>query len=145
MKKDISYVTNTSKVLSETLDGETIIIDLESGNYYSMNRAGSALWAMLESKQSYNKIFEHLTARAKGDLGEFRTSLENAVALLKKDGLIVEAELSEVPGDAVIAVNETFEPVALVRYDDMQEMLLADPIHDVDKTGWPGVKPELKK
>jgi hypothetical protein len=30
----------------------------------------------------------------------------------------------------------------LERYTDMQELLLLDPIHDVDQTGWPRRKGE---
>jgi hypothetical protein len=30
-----------------------------------------------------------------------------------------------------------FEKCELIKYTDMQELLLLDPIHEVDETGWP--------
>lgn len=30
-----------------------------------------------------------------------------------------------------------FEPPVLEKYTDMQDLLLLDPIHEVDDTGWP--------
>jgi hypothetical protein len=30
----------------------------------------------------------------------------------------------------------------LHKYTDMEELLLLDPIHDVDETGWPNKSPE---
>ena len=143
-KENICYVVNQSKVLSEELDGETIIINLETGNYYSMNKAGSALWARLVSKQAYQKICDELSAHCKSDIGVFKKSVEDAITLLKNDGLVTEGKSTGESGDTTFETSEKFEPVSIVRYDDMQEMLLADPIHDVDKTGWPGVKPKKK-
>ncbi len=37
--------------------------------------------------------------------------------------------------------NVPYAPPALETYTDMQELLLLDPIHDVDETGWPAARP----
>lgn len=144
--KETYYVVNRSKVLSEELDGETIIINLETGNYYSMNKAGSALWGLLQDRRSYRTILTHLSARADAEAGEFKTSLDDALSLLKRDGLVLESESGNTAEPAPNGPDEggTLETVSITKYEDMQEMLLADPIHDVDKTGWPGVKPDKK-
>jgi hypothetical protein len=36
----------------------------------------------------------------------------------------------------------SFNPPLLNKYSDMQELLLLDPIHDVDEAGWPKPVPE---
>ena len=36
-----------------------------------------------------------------------------------------------------------FKPPLLKRYTDMQELLILDPIHEVDDTGWPAIKPDF--
>ena len=33
-----------------------------------------------------------------------------------------------------------FEPPTLSKYKDMQDMLLLDPVHDVEEAGWPEPK-----
>ena len=36
-------------------------------------------------------------------------------------------------------VHKPFVPPVLHKYTDMQELLLIDPIHEVDETGWPNI------
>ena len=36
----------------------------------------------------------------------------------------------------------SFEAPILHKYTDMQDLLLLDPIHEVDEAGWPSVKPD---
>lgn len=118
MTEPTSYAINTSKAISETLDGETIIINLETGTYYSMNPAGTALWAAIGEGKA-------ISAEASG----VRTFLDTLLA----DGLITPRETA---GTLAASVDD---PV-ITKYTDMQEMLLADPIHDVDEGGWPNLK-----
>ncbi len=39
------------------------------------------------------------------------------------------------------AIQGAFAPPRLQRYTDMQDLLLLDPIHDVDEVGWPVASP----
>jgi hypothetical protein len=147
MKKDVRYVINDSKVLSENLDGETIIINFERGDYYSLNKSGSVLWSLIESKQNYNKIFDYFDSHFTAEPGVIVKSIEYNITFLKNDGLILEQEGTSTSesSDAALESKELFEPISIIRFEDMQEMILADPIHDVDEIGWPQIKPELKK
>jgi hypothetical protein len=40
----------------------------------------------------------------------------------------------------VVDKKEAWVAPTIQRYEDMQAMLLADPIHDVDQSGWPTLK-----
>lgn len=114
------YSINTAKAISETLDGETIIINLETGCYYSMNHPGTAVW-------------NAIAARTPIDATE--QSVADFLAFLIAEDLIMESETSS----DVTPIKIEGSP-KLDKYDDMQEMLLADPIHDVDAIGWPKLK-----
>ncbi len=35
-----------------------------------------------------------------------------------------------------------FEPPKLAKYTNMSDLLMLDPVHDVDEQGWPNRKPE---
>lgn len=123
MESTKTYAINTAKALSETLDGETIIINLEAGTYYSMNPAGTALWNAIQSGKAI-PIDNPITV--------------NFLNLLETDGLInTSDETGQGVADATLFVNPGLE-----KYTDMQEMLLADPIHDVETAGWPNLKKE---
>ena len=42
-----SYSLDPKRVVHETIDGESIVIDLASGNYHSLAGSGSAIWTMV--------------------------------------------------------------------------------------------------
>lgn len=116
------YTINTTKTISETLDNETIIINLEKGTYYSMNAAGTGVWNAIIANNSIN-------TEASGVI-EF-------INQLIADELIQEVSLNDTSDTDTHQVTEI--PI-LTKYTDMQEMLLADPIHDVEEMGWPKLK-----
>ena len=47
----------------------------------------------------------------------------------------------ELPGGPPASKPDFQEP-ALQKYTDMEDLLLLDPIHEVDDTGWPNPKPD---
>jgi hypothetical protein len=53
---DDAFEVNEPAVISETIDGETIIINLDSGAYYSLNHAGAAIWAAIQQSASFEAI-----------------------------------------------------------------------------------------
>jgi hypothetical protein len=96
---------------------------------------------MIDRGSSVEDIGNHLVARHAGDEEEVRRSTQNLVEELVAESLIVP-DASASPG-ASTDTTSTAEPLTpfvrpvLERYTDMQELLLLDPIHDVDETGWP--------
>jgi hypothetical protein len=66
------------------------------------------------------------------------TQRERALASLIADGLVVETDDGTTADPVPVTWPETYEPPVLKKYDDMADLLLVDPIHDVaaDK-GWP--------
>ena len=138
-----TYKTNDAKVISEMLDGETILINLETGNYYSMNDSGSAVWSLLKAGATADRLRATLLRRF--TVEEKVAARDAAVFLagLIKDELIVEqaeaaADEGATPAPAEdSAERQPYEAPAMQKYEDMQQMLLDDPIHDVDEQGWP--------
>lgn len=116
-----TYTINSQKTISETLDNETIIINLETGSYYSMNPAGTALWNAIATNTPIDTT---------------NLPVKTFLDALIEDSLVVEGAESNA---APFTVTEDPQ---LEKYTDMQEMLLADPIHDVDESGWPNLKKE---
>ncbi len=112
-----TYAINSKTAISETLENETIVINIETGSYYSMNQDGTALWAAIGNGKAI-------------PLGN--STISAFVATLLSEGLIRETEQA---GD--LADEAVFQAPAVEIYTDMQEMILTDPIHDVDAMGWP--------
>ena len=47
-----TLIVNSPHVVHETIDGETIIIHLGTGTYYSLDGVGADIWALLDHEVS---------------------------------------------------------------------------------------------
>lgn len=138
-------------IIHETIDGETVIVNLDSGNYYSLDKVGANVWSSIEKGSSLQQVFEDVFLNYEAEGEEIKKAVSQLLTVLHEEDLIVTLELDKSGSDSVSAVRDrtdsgerrrSFEVPFLHKYDDMQELLLLDPIHEVDETGWPNVKPE---
>jgi hypothetical protein len=142
------YRVNIPKVINETIDGETVIVNLDTGNYYSLDKIGAEIWSLMERNASMSGITEHIVNRYNGEREEIEKAIKQLMDELQKEALIVTDGSEEPERDAEMRQDKTeplirqhnFEAPALFKYTDMQDLLLLDPIHEVDDTGWPNVK-----
>ena len=145
------FRVNTPTVTHETIDGEAVIINLDSGNYYSLVDAGSFIWALVDKGASASELQELIQQSYEGDATDIDQGLQELLAQLQQENLIV-------PVDGAPAVDLTdltashnghgkpsFKAPSLNKFSDMQELLLLDPIHDVDDAGWPKPVPDAPK
>jgi hypothetical protein len=137
-------VVNRPVVASDVIDGEVVMICFDTGNYYSLGGAGALVWELLQQPTSLAQVATALTGSYDGDAWAIARSVEGLVAELVAEGLVVPAPDSHAQGAPSEATAEAaseprppFEPPTLQRYTDMQDLLLLDPIHDVDESGWP--------
>ncbi len=133
------YRVNVPKVISETIDGETIIINLESGNYFSLNESGGSLWQGIAANASRAAMLQSLCQRYQLKIEEAQADIEKFFARLLQENLIIvrqETATAQAPNPMAGSVAP-YEKPALLKYEDMQDLLLLDPIHDVDEAGWP--------
>ena len=133
------YVTNP-QVMHETIDGETIVIDLTTGTYYSLRGSGSTIWNAVASGASHDAIVGHLEDVYDGQPAEIAEAAEAFLSQLEAEQLIAPGNGAGTGGGATPRPTETrsrFEPPQLERYEDMQDIILLDPVHMVDDQGWP--------
>lgn len=147
------YIVNSPDVVNETIDGEVIMINLKSGHYYSTDRVGADIWAQAEKLASTAEIVQTLLLRYEGNsadiehaVGEFVDSLlrENLIRFDPEAAPLEPGRKDAVPEAGRKILKVPFERPRLQKYSDMQDLLLLDPIHDVDETGWPTRIPEGK-
>ena len=147
MTENKTYKIDSLRAISETLEGETIIINLENGNYYSMNETGSALWNQIGSGCSVDRIMADFVSNYDVDAETATKAINTLVESLLHDGLILETEPTEPSPSESTSENshprKAFVAPAIERYEDMQEMILADPVHDVGAMGWPKLKKDM--
>lgn len=128
---DFRYQIPTGKVAHETIDGEVIVLQFDTGFYFSLSNNAARIWQWITDGASWGEIrnaFEPLTAEQAAALDAFGEQLlgDNLVSKVDAAGAI------GLPRGEV-----RFEIPKMEKYGDMQDLLLADPIHEVDETGWP--------
>jgi hypothetical protein len=116
-------------VIDEAFDGEAVLVHMGTGCYFSLNAAATAVWALLQDGRSPGAIA--------ASLGWEPSLVEDFVERLRAELLVEEAE-SDAGVTVVDAPPPASEPV-LQRFSDMQDLLMLDPIHDIDLDGdgWP--------
>lgn len=68
-------------VLAADMSGETVMMSVESGQYFGLTEVGSVIWEMLESPTSLDQIVERLCS--KYEIAE-KTCRDDAEAFLSK-------------------------------------------------------------
>ncbi|MCF8297440.1 MAG: PqqD family peptide modification chaperone [Saprospiraceae bacterium] len=143
------YTVNSPHVVHDTIDGETILVNLKNGNYYSFDKLGVIIWDFIVSKNKLSALVQKVSLFYKKPLDEISEVLEVFITQLKNEELIV-IDNSETPENQELDLSEIeklsseFAPPILNKYADMQDVLLLDPIHDTDEKGWPSGKDEFQ-
>ena len=84
-----------------------------------------------------------------GDADDVGRGVQHLLAQLQQENLIVPVDVAGDIDFTKLAPSHnghekpSFNPPSLNKYSDMQELLLLDPIHDVDEAGWPKPVPDL--
>lgn len=127
----------SDQVVHETIDGETVVINLATGSYYSMEGSAADLWARLLAGETAVESAESLSAANSGDAAAIAAAIASFHRELFEQGLLaVEPESSGPVGGSL----GSFAIPEIQVYDDLRAHLLADPVHDVEReTGWPAV------
>lgn len=133
-------VPNTARFPDQTIDGETLLFDAETGHLLLLTGFGSVLWTRLLAGASATELGAEVEERFGTDPGAltraFIEDLRAAAILVVAPGPVPDAG---VPPDW----PAQFTAPGIERYDDIAKIIAMDPIHDVDATtGWPRVAPD---
>lgn len=137
--QDTAFRVRTPSVVSEVIDGEAIIMDMRSGNYFSAEGVGALIWQAICDGASTSAILSWV--------GQAYPAAANPDAASAFIDELVARELIE-PGPAEAEPSfplsnlPDWTPPTLAAHEDMQDLITLDPIHDVDEVGWPVRKTE---
>lgn len=133
------YTLNSPNVISEVLDGESIILNMVSGKYYSIKDSGLFIWQAILSGSTREEVASALAKEFPAKMAEIEQEVCRLVDRFVEEELVRPSANAVPPEITAHALGEFSSPV-LETYTDMQEMLLLDPIHEVEETGWPHKK-----
>jgi len=138
LDRDVPLRVASANVHSKAFDDEVVVLDMKSGTYFSLRGSGVDVWRLVEQNASAGRISEALGERYDAPSGEIATAVQALLRELQEAQLIVgdpSIESAEASGQATDKVP--FPEPQIERFTDMQDLLLLDPIHEVDDAGWP--------
>ena len=132
---------NHPHIIHEIIHGEAILVNLETGSYYSADQVGAVIWDGIENGMSVAQIVDAVTHAYAGDVADKQARVEAFLEQLQKERLVLAAETLETNLSLACLTLPTnippFVAPELKKYTEMEDLLLLDPIHDVDNAGWP--------
>jgi hypothetical protein len=129
------FRTDVPQTAAELFDGELVIANYQSGLYYSITSAGALVWQGLRHGLSDDAVVEWLAAGypSESDLG---SRVSAFIGQMVEQGLLIPAEASAA-GPELPVLPADLGPMDVEKFEYLQELLLLDPVHDVEQAGWP--------
>lgn len=62
MLSDTSILSRNAKIIANEIGAETVMMSLDEGKYYGMNKTGSFIWKYLETPLSFGELCDRLVA-----------------------------------------------------------------------------------
>jgi hypothetical protein len=123
---------------AEVLQDEVVALNLETGVYFSLRGLAVSLWHDLAAGHPVEELARHADEQA-----DSAARVSEFAAELTRYGLMRPGAARPVPGEPATprALADGTREIVFEVYEDMQDLILSDPIHDVDETiGWPGLE-----
>ena len=134
-----TYLLNEEKMFADIADGVAIIINSDTGIYYGIYDLGTAVFEKLIAGVSYEKVLEALQKMSRVPADIEHTLKAFVEDLCAKEVLVKVDSVNNTTENFVFDVALATEGFFLEtkEYSDAQELLMADPIHEVkEDTGW---------
>lgn len=83
----LRYV-RSDNVLGEVVEGELVLLNADSGEYFGLNRTGTRIWELLGELEELDRVQNALIQQYPVDAAVLRRDLESLVAELQRAGLL---------------------------------------------------------
>ena len=138
---------NAPHAVSEIIEGEAIVVNLKTGCYFSIGKVGALVWDCVmknldsaDTAKRIAKVFDVDEKIARREIDVFIQELLKESLVVTEDGA-GSSPINSVEEQNPAAQKLAYETPRLVKFEDMQDLLLLDPVHEVDEQqGWPWKK-----
>ena len=81
-------ITPSPEVISQEVSGETVLLDLQSENYFGLDEVGTRIWQLIKETDDLQAIFETLLAEYDVSEERLRQDLDTLLGEISGLGLI---------------------------------------------------------
>jgi len=131
----LRFRVNMPSIAHEVVDGEVVIINLVTGDYYSCRGVAADAWQALSAGATVTEVAVALSSAYEVGDADVAADVAEFVRASTADGLLVEHD-----GDAAPVPpfgTGAYEVPAFEKFSDMADLIVLDPVHDVTGEGWP--------
>ncbi len=123
------------RLAAEVFDGEYIIANLDTGLYYNIQGIAVSLVKALPF-QDYNQVIQLLSNSFPENSRVIEQELTTILSELIAEEILLKEDVTGLTENPLCIPPDEYTISHFNRYADMQDLLLLDPIHDVDEEGW---------
>ena len=87
MLNDTDIATRAPNKVAAEMGDETVILDIESGYYFQLNKSGARIWALLETPGSVAELCSKIEAGFDVDHATCRAEVAEFLELMRDKGL----------------------------------------------------------
>ncbi|MEP4147197.1 MAG: PqqD family protein [Halioglobus sp.] len=81
-------VTLSPDVISQEVSGETVLLDLNSENYFGLDEVGTRIWQLIESSGNLQEIYDTMLDEYEVEADQLLDDMEQLVVDIEKAGLV---------------------------------------------------------
>jgi hypothetical protein len=131
-------ISPSPNINARSFGDEVIVANFFTGVYYSLLGSAAQIWDGLMAGVSVDRVVREVAGLSQGDLDAFAEAAARLVRDLEAERLIMPAAAAtESAWTPVPPSSGAYALPALERFTDMQDLLLLDPVHEVEDMGWP--------
>ncbi len=82
------YTIDKDKATFRVVNGEAVILNLDNGYYYSLNKVGTRIWEAIDKQRSLNEILNSLKEKYPLPERQLKNDLLELVKDLEKEKMI---------------------------------------------------------
>jgi len=146
----VIYAPNLSEIAAEDFEDGTVLINFLTGKYFAFNDFGGALWRMSSNGVSIAELIDIIPSMAMQDVPSpeiVARDVSEFFHILIEHRLLAELHTEDMRIEPAIGKPVArYEAPAVQIFDDLADLILLDPIHDVnEQLGWPVVRNDTER
>ena len=123
------------RLAADVFDGEYIIANLDTGLYYSVQGLAVPLLQSLPFDDAI-AVVRSFSAALPEEAAAIQSALPPIFQQLLDEDIVQQTDGTDPVANSPVQLPGAYQTPRFNRYADMQDLLMLDPIHDVDEEGW---------
>ena len=92
MNFETKIITISEEALSQEVNGETVILDLNSESYFGLDEVGTRIWQLLQEKKNLQAVFDTLLDEYDVEAEQLESDINRLIDDMMKNGLLQIAD-----------------------------------------------------